>query len=74
MTRDNSITSAFLRGLASGRTAGQTIKATFTDGREAVYTSGLFSLLITDSDVTTIIDAETGELLHERTNEREAIA
>jgi len=38
----------------------------FTDGREVVYTRRVLSLLITDKDVTDIVDMETGEILKER--------
>ena len=38
----------------------------YTDGREVVYARRLLSLLITDKDVTDIVDMETGEILKER--------
>ena len=42
------------------------ILAKFRDGREAVYTTGIFELLVTDPFVEWIVDANTGEILYEK--------
>lgn len=47
------------------QTAAAPIIATFKNGREANYTMRIFQELKTDPDVKYIIDAETGEILHE---------
>lgn len=44
--------------------AGEKIRATFKDGREAVYTMYIFDLLSTDPDIQHITSEETGELLY----------
>ena len=42
------------------------IIAIFTDNRQITYTSQIFDLLTTDENITIIIDADTGEILHEK--------
>ena len=39
------------------------IQATFKDGRKAIYTDSVLSMMINDADVVEIIDMETGEVL-----------
>lgn len=39
------------------------IRATFRDGRKAVYTYSVLAMMMNDDDVVEIIDMETGELL-----------
>lgn len=41
----------------------KTYKATFADGREALYTEAVLPLMISDPDVIEIMDCETGELI-----------
>lgn len=37
--------------------------ATFKDGRQVKYTQSVLPLLMTDPDVITVINAETGEII-----------
>lgn len=39
------------------------VLATFKDGRTVKYTDSVLSLLISDPDVETVINAETGEII-----------
>ena len=38
------------------------IKATFADGRQAIYTTAVLNMMIEDNDVVEIMDMETGEI------------
>lgn len=58
--------SDFIKALTSPTEPPRIITATFTDGTAANYTTNIFDLLCSDPAVAYIIDASTGELLHER--------
>ena len=52
----------FIRDLFETK-PGKKIVAVFRSGRECEYTTNIYNLLITDPDIVTIYDYETGEIL-----------
>ena len=56
----------FIKALTTPAEPLHIIEATFTNGTAATYTANILNLLKSDPEVVSIIDATTGELLHEK--------
>lgn len=63
----------FIKAIFGKPSARCIIIAEFTDGTTAEYTENIINLLLTDTAVNNIADAETGEILYFRDEHKQLI-